>query len=275
MGLRAELLNVIQSDLPNANSVLGEPSPRWDALLGGRTGPNSWGRYGRGFGTTCVIVTNGWAIDAGFPSDMVITTPTPTGGGVPILHAQIGAATTRGWLHTPKSGVLPNLRPGDIFNINHVTTTGNDGLHEGVVLSVVKSADGQSLTIESADGGQKDAQGREAATRQKRTFAFQSGAHPIAVSSKFGSGWLDRWIAVGGDGPDDVLDAPKTATSAPATTTTLPRFPGTGGAPLVTSPPPPSSAPLSVLGPAFLVAAGTGVFLYGAVRFFGKQKPRY
>ena len=262
MGLRANLVNTILKDLPNADSVLGEPSARWDELLGGRTGPNSWNRYGRtcgsdghsGCGTSCVIVTNGWAIDAGLPSDMVITAPTPSGGGQPILNAQISGAKSRGWLHTPTSGVLPNLRPGDIFNIFNI----NHGLHEGVVLSATKSADGQSLTIESADGGQNDSQGRQAATRQKRTFAFQSGLHPISVHSKFGSGWLDRWIAGGGDGPDDVLDA-------------RPRDTGTGGAP----PGPSTFAPRSMLGPALLVSAGTGIFLYGAVKVFGKQKPRY
>jgi hypothetical protein len=261
MGLRANLVNVILKDLPDSTSVLGEPSPRWDEILGGRIGPNAWGRYGRGAGTTCIIVTNGWAINAGLPADMVITTPTPTGGGTPILQAQLKGAKERGWLHTPVAGVLPNLRPGDIFNINQITSTGLDGTHEGVVLSATKSPDGQSITIESADGGQRDAQGRQAATRQKRTFAFQSGVHPIAVSSKFGSGWLDRWFAVGGDGPDDVLDASPVV---------APWFPGTGGAPPVYVP-----SPRSVLVPALVVSAGTGIFLYGVFRYFGNQKPRY
>jgi|SRR5271166_1300444 len=269
MGLRANLVNVILKDLPNAGSVLGEPSARWDEILGGRLGPNAWGRYGRNAGTTCIIVTNGWAIDAGLPSDMVITTPTPTGGGTPILQAQLKGSKSRGWLHTPVSGVLPNLRPGDIFNINHITTTGNDGTHEGVVISATKSADGQVLTVETADGGQKDAQGREAAKRQVRQFMLGYAGHPVEVHSSTGNGWLDRWFAVGGDGPDDVLDAPA------ATPVAMPGLPGTGGAPPARPPvyAPPSTR--SVLVPAIVVSAGTGIFLYGAIRYFGRQKPRY
>jgi len=268
MGLRANLLNVVLKDLPNANSVLGEPSARWDELLGGRTGPNSWGRYGRGAGTTCLIVANGWAIDAGFPDDMVITTPTPSGGGVPVITAQINGAKTRGWLHTPVQGELPNLRPGDIYNINHVNASGNDGLHEGVVLSATLSPDGQMLTVETADGGQKDAQGREAATRQVRTFMVGHAGHAVEVNSKFGNGWLERYFAVGGDTPDDVLDAPK-AVSSIGTGGAPVRAPG-GGAPVSTTPH--TAIPLW---PALLVSAGAGIFIYGLVRVSMSDKRKY
>ena len=118
MGLRANLLNAVLRDLPAPDSVLTEPSPRWDEILGGRTGPNDWAHYERSKGTTCIVFVNGEAIAAGFPEDMIVTGPTPGGAGTVILQTQHAGAKARGWYHTPERGVLPNLRPGDIFEIN-------------------------------------------------------------------------------------------------------------------------------------------------------------
>jgi len=149
-------------DLPTPTSTLSETSnaSRWDAILGGRTGPSSWNQYGKGAGTTCIIAVNGWARSTtGFPADMVVSVPTPTGGGTRMIQAIINGAKQRGWFRTPVRGQLPNFRPGDIYISNHtavdsVTKAPIDGTHVGVVLSAVLSADGKSLTVETADGGQ-------------------------------------------------------------------------------------------------------------------------
>lgn len=201
MGLRAKLLQVVLNDLPSSDSVLTEPSSRWDELLGGRKSQDSWGRYGRGYGTTCAIVANGWALDAGLPEDMVINVDTPSGGGSKIFQALDAGAKARGWLRYPKRGELPDLRPGDVYIINHQTSDGSDGSHIGVVVRVTPKGD--ALEVETADGGQGTRQAQSAA-RNVRTFSTSSGAHPVVVQSPSGPGWLERWIAVGGDEADDV-----------------------------------------------------------------------
>ena len=203
MGLQSELLSAVLADLPDADSRLGEPDPRWDAILGGRTGPDSWNQYGRAAGTTCIITLNGWAILAGFPDNMVVAVPTPMGGGTRMITAFNAGAGSRGWLHTPTRGELPDLRPGDAYEINHTTSDGSDGTHVGVVVSVTPSDDGQSLTVETADGGQ-GTRTAQFAGRNVRTFSLSSGAHPVVVQSPSGPGWLDRWVSVGGDEPNDM-----------------------------------------------------------------------
>lgn len=206
MSLRTDLLNVVLSDLPDATSTLGEPDPRWDERLGGRTGPNSWSWYERGFGTTCIVTTNGWLIAAGAPDDMVVREPTPNGGGTRMIQAQIHSAEARGWLHTPVRGQLPNFRPGDVYNINHTTSTGDDGTHEGVIISVTPGEDGRSLIVETADGGQGTRQ-NQSASRSTRVFKLSDGPHPVVVQSPSGPGWLDRWTSIGGAADDDDGDA--------------------------------------------------------------------
>ena len=207
MGLRAKLLAVVLGDLPEPDSKLGEPSERWDELLGGRKGPNNWGRYGRASGTTCLIALNGWAIDAGFPSDMVVAYDTPNGGGTLIAQAEIAGAKARGWYHEPQRGELPDFRPGDVYQTNRDAFDKNgtkiDGFHTGVVVRVERSADGRSMRVETADGGQ-GTWNAQTAERQWRTFSLSDGPHPVLVQSRATSGWLQGWIAVGGDEADDV-----------------------------------------------------------------------
>jgi hypothetical protein len=202
VSLRCDFHAVVLSHLPTQESKLGEPDPRWDAILGGRTGPDNWNWYGRAAGTTCIVTVNGFAAQTpGFPENMVVREPTPNGGGTRMIQAQIKGAEARGWLRTPVRGQLPNFRPGDIFNINHATSDGTDGTHEGVVVCVTPSADGQSLIVETADGGQ-GSRTAQFASRNKRTFRLSDGPNPVVVQSPSGPGWLDRWIALGGDEDD-------------------------------------------------------------------------
>ena len=105
---------------------------------------------------------------------------------------------------------------------------GLDGTHEGVILSASKSPDGQVLTVETADGGQTDSHGNQSAKRQVRRFMLGHAGHPVEVQSALSNGWLVEWIAVGGDGPDEVLDGP-----GPAPMTPTSPVAGTGGAPVV------------------------------------------
>ena len=72
----------------------------------------------------------------------------------------------------------------------------------GVVLSATPSADGQSLEVETADGGQ-GSWDKQSASRQIRTFTLSNGTHSVTVKSKYTTGWLQSWIAVGGDVEDD------------------------------------------------------------------------
>lgn len=206
MGLRADLLAAVLADLPTPDSTLSETSnpDRWDALLGGKTGSGTWGRYERGYGTTCGVAANGWLLEVGAPPEMINAAP-PGGSGFTI-GAHISrinqGAQSLGWLRTPTRGQLPDFKPGDLYEINHTTSDGSDGTHIGVVLSVTPSEDGQSLAVETADGGQGTRQA-QSAKRSTRTFSLSSGAHPVAVQSPSGTGWLDRWVSVGGDAPDN------------------------------------------------------------------------
>jgi hypothetical protein len=202
VGLRADFLTTVMRDLPSRESRLEEPNPRWDEVLGGRTGPDAWQQYGRGAGTTCIVAVNGWARSTpGFPADMVVTEPTPAGGGTRMITAFNDGARRRGWLRTPQRGVLPDFRPGDVFNINRVRADGNDGTHVGVVRRVTVAPDGRSMEVETADGGQGSLTGQYAGVNV-RTFSISDGPHAIAVHSPASDGWLDRWVAVGGDEAD-------------------------------------------------------------------------
>lgn len=203
VGLRSKLLNVVLADLPSSDSVLTEPSPRWDELLGGRKGPGVWGRYERNYGTTCAVAVDGWLLSVGAPPELINATQADGGTGfVPgehIIRLNAGAKAL-GWLRTPVRGQLPDFRPGDIFEINHDGGSG-DNTHVGVVLRVTpKGSD--TLEVETADGGQ-GTRDNQSAKRNVRTFKVSTGPHAVTVQSPSGAGWLDRWVAVGGDAPDD------------------------------------------------------------------------
>jgi hypothetical protein len=137
---------------------------------------------------------------------MYVAEPTPMGGGTKMLQKQLAYATANGWLHTPTKGELPAIRPGDVYNSNHTNADGSDGTHEGVVVRVTPRDDG-SLEVETADGGQ-GTRSAQKATRQVRYFSIGDATHPVHVVSPStgGNGWLDRWIAIGGDGADPGAD---------------------------------------------------------------------
>jgi hypothetical protein len=203
VGLRRKLLDVVLRDLPDPDSELHDGSPRYDELLGGKKAEGVWGRYSRNFGTTCIVTLDGWMLSAGFPDDMVVAHDTPTGGGTPILRALYVGSDQRGWTRTPKRGELPDLRSGDIYVSNHATKDGSDGTHVGLVTEVRRAADGKSMEVDTADGGQGTRQDQYMG-RQTRTFRVSTGPHPVTISSKSGESWLERWIAVGGDDLDDL-----------------------------------------------------------------------
>lgn len=157
------------ASLPNPDTVLGEPSPEWDELLGGRKSPNQWRYYERGYGTTCGVVAAAWAEKAGWPAELINRDP-PGGSGFKIgehisrLH---DGAKKLGWLHTPVAGELPDLRPGDILGTTHPSVDKSGNPITGEHVDVVLSNDGQG-NLETADGGQTDDNGNQAAKRRKR-----------------------------------------------------------------------------------------------------------
>ena len=254
MGLRSDLLKIVLTDLPSSDSVIAYASPRFDELMGGKTAADKWKRFETGFGTNCAVTAVGWLLEAGAPPDM-LNAEAPGGSGfTPGAHfTRLNAgASSRGWLKTPTKGQLPDFRPGDIFQINHVTSTGKDGSHMGLVLSVTPSADGQSLSVETADGGQGPQNG-QIITRQTRTFSLGNATHPVLVTSKYSSGWLDRWVRVGGDETDDTG-----AGGAP------PGDSGAGGAPS-------DGGPSSVI-PALIITASAFAIFYAVVSGMGIKK---
>lgn len=183
------------ADLPDSTTVLGEPDPRWDELLGGKKSANQWAYFERGYGTTCGVVAAAWAEEAGWPADL-INRDAPGGSGFKIgahiskLH---DGARARGWLHVPNKGELADLAPGDILGTEHdvVDKDGNHtrGEHVDVVLSVTPQDDG-TLAIETADGGQTDSQGRQAAKRRQRVVH----ANGTVVSPGSGNATVAWWI---------------------------------------------------------------------------------
>lgn len=189
------IVNAALADLPDSTTVLGEPDPRWDELLGGKLNANQWRYYDRGYGTTCGVVAAAWAAQAGWPADLVNRDP-PEGSGFKIgahisrLH---DGARAHGWLHVPNRGDLPDLVPGDVLGTEHdvFDKDGNKtrGEHVDVVLSATPQDDG-TLAIETADGGQEDAQGRQAAKRRQRVIHTDG----TVVSPGSGNATVAWWI---------------------------------------------------------------------------------
>ncbi len=183
------------ADLPDSTSVLGEPDPTWDERLGGKKSANQWAYFERGFGTTCGVVAAAWAEIAGWPADLINRDP-PGGDGFKIgahiskLH---DGARAHGWLHEPSHGVLPDLAPGDILGTTHPSVDKDGkplaGEHVDVVLSVTPQDDG-TLAIETADGGQTDDKGNQAAKRRTRTVH----ANGSVVSPGSGNATVAWWI---------------------------------------------------------------------------------
>lgn len=198
------------ADLPDADTVLGEPDPRWDELLGGKLTADQWRYYERGYGTTCGVVTAAWLEAAGGPPVMINRAP-PGGSaemspdGQHLAKGSIGAHIRKlhdggkslGWLRTPTTGALPDLQSGDILGTEHDKFDANGkpikGEHVDVVLSVEPVGD--ELHIETADGGQTDAQGRQAAKRRTRVITKNGVVH----SPGSGDAKVAWWVRTGGD----------------------------------------------------------------------------
>ena len=250
MGLRADLLAVVLQDLPNPDSVINRSDPLFDELQGGKLGPGRWARFedpgDHRYGTTCATTLVGWLLATGTAPPAMLNAAPPGGSGfTPGAHfSRMNTyAQSVGWWNTPVSGQLPNLRPGDIYELDH-GAGGN--AHTGVILSVTPSADGQSLVVETADGGQNSA-GLADIHRQIRTFSLGDSTHPVLYSATATSGWLTGWISVGG------------AEELPADTSGQGGQPsqpdsGTGGAP-------PQAGSSSVI-PALLITAGAFAAIY-------------
>lgn len=213
--LQERLIQIATNYLPSSKSTLGEPDPRWDAILGGKVNADEWKVYSRNFGTTCGVVAAAWLEEAGGPPDM-INRAAPKGSGFkPGWHIIkiVEGAKKRGWYRAPSKGELPELNPGDFYGSNHPAKdkkTGKtiDGTHIGLVLSVERVGD--ELHIETADGGQ-GSWTKQFAARKKRVLRISSGNTPyidgtmipagaIVVSSPgVGNARLDWWIRNGGD----------------------------------------------------------------------------
>jgi len=252
MGLRASLLNVVLSDLPNSNSAIDRSSPRFDELQGGKIGPGRWRRYedpndNHQYGTSCATTLVGWLLEIGAPSDM-LNADAPGGSGFKIgdhFPRLINGAKTHGWWRAPNT--VSAIRPGDIFFLNH--GPGTD--HVGMVVSVTPNSDGSSFTVETADGGQnsKGTGGLADIKRQVRTFTSDG-----RYSAAYSSGNLTGWIALGGDAADDIPGQhPGDGPSDDG---------GMGGAPTDTR---------SALIPALIITASAFAIFYAAVSGFGKS----
>jgi len=198
MSLRDDLLNLVLTDLPDADSVIDQSLERFDELQGGKIAAGKWGRFESGWGTCCATTVVGWLLEIGAPADMLNAAP-PGGAGFKngdhFVKLEAGAKN-HGWFKTPVKGQLPDFQPGYLFLLNH--GNGNNA-HVGVVLSVTPSDDGQSLSVETADGGQGTRTDQEI-TRQTRTFTIGSGAHAVEYSAKLSSGWCDGLITLDDDG---------------------------------------------------------------------------
>lgn len=189
--LSERLLAVALADLPASDSVLTEPSERWDAVLGGRIDADRWRYYERGFGTTCGVVAASWLEDAGAPPEMINRNP-PLGDGFKmgwhIIKARDGARK-RGWLREPQSDQLPDLRPGDLYATNHPAKDKNgkpiDGTHIGLVVAVEHAGD--AINIETADGGQGPWR-KQSAMRVARTVRISDGSLKYADGSPIPAG---------------------------------------------------------------------------------------
>jgi hypothetical protein len=123
-----------------------------------------------------------------------------------------------------------------------------------VVVGVTPSTDGQSLTVETADGGQ-GTRDHQYAGRRTRTFKLSDGPQPVLIETPgVGESWLVQWVAIGGD---ELLDVQAPAPWDPS----LP--------PSVSSGAPRSIAPLlfGLAGAALLVGGLAWVSSSGVGRF--------
>jgi len=170
------LLRSVLGFLPEETSILAEPDPRWDAILGGRKGPDLWGYYqwakGAKYGTTCGIFVAACAAYAGLPREIINRDPPEGSGYVPTAHIKRlwEGGGILGWrkAYDPKSG----FEPGDIYcQARDGTFNGKPTRieHVGIVLSCLEDGRGGWI-LETADGGQTHPEtGRQCAKRAQRT----------------------------------------------------------------------------------------------------------
>ena len=202
MGLRAKLLHVVLSDLPDPTSTINQDSSRFDLLLGGKLGAGRWRYFSTGYGTTCGQMLDGWLADAGAPAELINEETEDGGSGFGIgesISRLVNGAKKLGWLRTPKQGELPAIRPGDAYLYKHPIE------HVGVVVRVTP-VDDKTLEVETADGGQGTLEDQKG-TRSVRTFRVGTSGHAVDIQSPYNSGWLENWIAIGGDEEDSDASA--------------------------------------------------------------------
>lgn len=166
------LVEVILSYLPNPDSVLGPGDPNFDMLLGGKIAEGKWRRFEKGHGTTCGVAAVGFGEQAGLPPDLLNSAPPKGSGFTPGAHFSRfrAGAQKRGWLQTPTTGELPDLRAGDIYVSEKPPKNGVDGAHIGAIVSAVRKGD--TIEIETADGGQDEGL---KIRRRRRTVKMSDG----------------------------------------------------------------------------------------------------
>lgn len=184
--------------IPAPPAVLGRGDPAWDDAMGGiKGGEGVWRYYGEGFGTTCGVVAAYIAFLAGLPAEL-INRDAPEGSGFRVgehIARLYQGAKALGWLRQPEGGQV-DLKPGDIYCTVRSGATWNgapaSGEHVGVVLSVSEPDASGNRTVETADGGQRDANGLQCAKRNTRTLKGETltlGTGPALVA------W---WVRTGG-----------------------------------------------------------------------------
>jgi hypothetical protein len=172
-----KIVSVAKNLLPEKDSVLQEPDPIWDWILGGRIGNDRWNLYqwatGSKYGTTCGIFVAACMVKAGWSKEM-INRDEPEGSGYKatkhIARIYSGAQKLGFVLNVPTEGI--ELKPGDIYcQIRKTEWQGKiiEMEHVGIVLNSRKNQDG-SYTIETADGGQTAKSGRQCAKRVTRSL---------------------------------------------------------------------------------------------------------
>jgi len=121
--------------------------------MGGQTGPGTFAYYSDGWGTTCGVVAAAILEKAGVHPSLI------NRGGRFVIGEHISriykGAKDRGYLRTDS-----DLRPGDLYYVRRPSGVE----HVGVI---VEKSGADTIT---ADGGQRDKDGRQCARMCKRRF---------------------------------------------------------------------------------------------------------
>ena len=172
--LGGRVLQVARELWPTPSTVIQQPAPLWDQILGGRVadlyGGPAWAYFATyvgekdgkkvSGGTTCAILASYVLSRAGAPAAWINRLPTdpvaPGAGFTPGAHfpKMLNGAKAGGfWLDRP-----PTLLPGDLYFVDHPPKPNSD--HVGLVLERGPLRADGTREITTGDGGQTCASGQ-------------------------------------------------------------------------------------------------------------------